>query len=83
MLYVACEGFSKDEYKLLTQLTSSVENVMYFCKFYKCETQSMQLIFGWISKALFIPTDSSDSNTTSLLMKEHDTIRKEISDFHI
>ena len=48
-LHASCEGLSKDEYKLLTQLTSFVQNVMYFCKFNKCETRSKQLMFG-ISK---------------------------------
>jgi len=37
-------------------------------------------MFGCINKALFPPTDSSDSNSTSSLTTEHDTIRKELSD---
>ena len=53
---------------------------VYFCKFNKCETWSKQLMLGCINKVLFTPTDSSDSNTTSSLSKEHDTIRKELSD---
>ena len=79
-LHASCEGLSKDKYKLLTRLTSSVDNVMYFCKYNKCETRSKQLMFGCISKVLFPPTDSSNSNEASSLTTEQDTIRKELSD---
>ena len=43
-LHTSCEGLNKEQCKLLTQLTSTVENVMYYCKFNKCETRSKQLM---------------------------------------
>ena len=73
------EGPSKEQYKLLTQLTSTVDNVMYYCKFNKCETRSKQLMFNSIHKALF-PFDNSETDETEPLMLEQNAIRKEISD---
>ena len=78
-LHASCEGLNKDQYKLLTQLTSTVDNVMYYCKFNKCETRSRQLMFNSIHKALF-PSENSEANKTEPLVLEHRAIRKEISD---
>ena len=78
-LHASCEGLSKEQYKLLTQLTSTVDNVMYYCKLNKCETRSKQLMFNSIHKALF-PFDNSETDETEPLMLEQNAIRKEISD---
>ena len=85
-LHASCEGLSKDEYKLLTQLTSTVENVMYYCKFNKCEMRSKQLMFGSISKALFPPVDSSETSTTmeqNCLSKTLTDLSEKIADLTI
>ena len=74
---VTCEGLNKEQYKLLTRLTSTVDNVMYYCKSNKCETSSRQLMFNSTHKALFLH-DSSEANETESLTSEHSEIRKEI-----
>ena len=78
-LHASCEGLSKEQYKLLTQLTSTVDDVMYYCKLSKYETRSKQLMFNSIHKALF-PFDNSETDETEPLMLEQNAIRKEISD---
>ena len=75
------KGWIRSSIKLLTQLTSTVENVMYYCKFNKCETRSKQLIFNSVNKALFQPDGSeSDLDVTEPLVSEQNAIKKEISD---
>ena len=78
-LHASCEGLTKEQYKLLTQLTSSVDNVMYYCKSNKCETRSKQLMFNSIHKTLFSPHDSETEESEPYTL-EQDAIRKEISD---
>jgi len=75
-LHASCEGLGKEQYKLLTQLTSTVDNVMYFCKFNKCETRSKQLMFNSINKTLFLP----DNLVAETLMSEQNALKKDILD---
>jgi len=35
-VHASCEGVSSDDYKLLTNLTSSSENVIYYCNLNQC-----------------------------------------------
>ena len=35
-VHASCEGVSSDDYKLLTNLTSSSENVIYYCSLNQC-----------------------------------------------
>jgi len=75
-LRASCEGLSNDQYKLLTQLTSSVNNDMYYCNFNKCETHSKQLMFGSISRALFTPADCSETS----IPVQQDCLSKQLND---
>ena len=79
-LHASCEGLSKEQYKLLTQLISTVDNVMYFCKLNKCETRSKQLMFNSINKTLF-PTENIITDATAeTLVSEQNALKKDISE---
>ena len=74
----ACIMWRNDQYKLLTQLTSSVDNVMHYCNFNKCEVCSKQLMFGSISTALFTPADRSE--TSIYVPVQQDRLSKQLND---
>ena len=43
-VHTACEGLSKEQYKLLVEVTKSIPNLIYCCKSNGCETHLKQLV---------------------------------------
>jgi len=43
-VHASCEGISKENYKLLTKVTDSIDNVVYFGKLHNCLTVSKKLL---------------------------------------
>ena len=44
-VHAACEGLNKDQFRLLNQLSQSVDNVAYFCNLNQCTARHKQIIF--------------------------------------
>ena len=69
-VHAACEGLNKDQFRLLNQLSQSVDNVVYFCNLNQCIARHKQIIFQQISGC---PTDISDTSARPWL-KEYEKL---------
>jgi len=73
-VHASCEGFSKKQYSSMSQLTKSLDNVMFYCRLNNCVTRSKQFIFANIEA-----TQTASDDTLQSLTKEQDTIRQTLT----
>jgi len=73
-VHASCEGISSDDYKLLTNLTSATDNVIYYCSLNQCLTRVKQIVFMHFTK----PSDSTENVQPSLL-SEHQSLQNSVS----
>ena len=58
-VHATCEGLKKDQYKLITQLTSLVDNLVYYCKLNQCAVINKRLLhdhFSYLTQSTDVPT---------------------------
>jgi len=59
-VHANCEGISDENYEALSQLSSRINNVAYFCQLNQCTSRSKQLIAAFINPTTNSNTLSSD-----------------------
>ena len=64
-VHASCEGVSSDDYKLLTNLTSSSENVIYYCNLNQCLSRVKQIVFQHFNRTEECSNKTRDFSTTS------------------
>jgi len=77
-VHAACEGLEKEQYKSLKELSSSLNNVLYYCQLNNCVTRSRQLIFNNVQAVLQSSKVDNDGRLQSLA-KEQDSIHNTLS----
>ena len=60
-VHASCEGISPDDYKSLTSLTSTTDNVTYYCSLNQCLTRVKQIVFEHFTK----PSKSTENIQSS------------------
>ena len=75
-VHASCEGISKQDYELLTQVTGSVENVVYFCKLHSCLTVNKKLLNDHLNT---LSSDNADLPSLRSLQTEQLNLHKIIS----
>ena len=70
-VHTACEGLSKEQYKLFVEVTKSIPNLVYCCKLNSCETRFKQLV-----RNTEISTKSVDNITENLQQGQELVSRK-------
>jgi len=73
-VHANCEGVSKKQYLSISQLTNSLDNVMFYFRLNNCVTRSKQFIFASLEAAV-----TPDANTLQSLVVEQDKIRQTLS----
>jgi len=74
-VHASCEGFSKKQYSSISQLTKSLDNVMFYCRLNNCVTRSKQFIFASVEA-----TQATNDSTLQSLIEEQDTIRQALTE---
>jgi len=81
-VHASCEDVSSDDYKLLTNLTATTDNLIYYCNLNQCLSRVKQIVFQHLSKP---PNRSEEfSNRTEdfsqpVLLSEHQTLCDSVS----
>ena len=73
-VHTACEGLSKEQYKLLAEVTKSIPNLVYCCKLNGCETRFKQLV-----RNTDVSTNSVDSITVNL-QQGHELVSRKLQE---
>jgi len=72
-VHASCEGIKRDQYRQLSQLASSLQNI-YYCKLNECANRVKLIVGEWIhSKA-----EDSDAETSNSLKNEQEAINASI-----
>jgi len=79
-VHAACEGVSKEEYEMLSQVTDSVENVVYFCKLNSCLTVNKRLLNDHLNA---LSSDSGDVPSLRTIQAEQLNLHKIISELSL
>ena len=74
-VHASCEGVSSDDYKLLTNLTSATDNVIYYCNLNQCLSWVKQIVFQHFNNK---PSNNTESLQPSLL-SEHQSLHDSVS----
>ena len=77
-VHASCEGVSSDDYKLLTNLTSATDNVIYYCNLNQCLSRVKQIVFQHFNNKLDKPDHSH--LTVEGLSKHFDDLSLKIVD---
>ena len=74
--HTSCEGLKDDQYNKLTQLTSRVENISYYCNLNQCAVAHKKLLYECLCKV----TQSEDVPSIRSLIAEQDNLHRIISE---
>jgi len=77
--HASCEGVSSDNYKLLTNLTSSSENVIYYCNLNQCLSRVKQIVFQHFSNRTEESSNKAKEFLPPALLSEQQTLRDSVS----
>ena len=77
-VHASCEGVSSDDYKLLTNLTSS-ENVIYYCNLNQCLSRVKQIVFQHFNRTKESSNKTKEISVPPALLSEQQTLRDSVS----
>ena len=75
-VHAACEGLKKEQYKQLTQLTNSIDNIVYYCSLNRCAPLNKKLI----QEHLDILRQNTDIPSLRSFQAEQGNLHRIISD---
>lgn len=75
-VHVACEGLKKEQYKQITQLTISTNNLAYYCSLNQCASLNKKLIHDHLSSL----KNNADTPTLRSVQAEQENLHRIISE---
>ena len=78
-VHASCEGVSSDNYKLLTNLTSFSENVIYYCNLNQCLSRVKQIVFQHFNRTEESSNKTKEISVPPALLSEQQTLRDSVS----
>ena len=84
-VHASCEGIKKDNYRLLSQITTNIEGVVYYCKLHQCALRFKQFQSEWVnqttlSESLKAVVKECTVSSQSHLLSELGSLSKSVSE---